>query len=113
MAVNDDERRSRGLPLCYPDGMIEKVEVVGVADALNVPIVRHETRRDVVAEGKRRVTFDGDAVVVVDPDQLVQLEMAGQRGRLLRDPFHQIAVAANGVDSVVDDLVAGAIEVSG
>src|SRR5262249_48667992 len=39
--------------------------------------------------------------------------VAGQRGGFLRDAFHQIAVAANGVDSVVDDLVAGAIEVSG
>src|SRR5262249_38315711 len=113
ITVNDNERRARGFLLRYPDGVIEDVEIVGVADTLNVPMVRHETRCHIVAESECRVAFDSDAIIVVDPDQLVQLEVAGQRGRFLRDAFHQIAVTANGVDSVVDDLVTGTIEVSG
>src|SRR5207248_1785225 len=35
-----------------------------------------------------------DVVVVVNPAQIRKLEMAGERCRLVRDPFHQVAIAA-------------------
>ena len=53
-----------------------------------------------------RVPFDGDVVVVVDPAEIVEAQVAGQRRRLRRDALHHAAVAADGVDVVVEDLEA-------
>src|ERR1700684_1987956 len=41
------------------------------------------------------------------------MQMAGERGRFLSDAFHEIAIAANRVCMVIDDVVARAIEASG
>ena len=56
----------------------EHLQIVGVADARDVPAVADEARGHVFAEGQRGVAFDGDVVVVVDPAQVRELEMAGQ-----------------------------------
>ena len=88
-----------------------QLEVVGVADANDVPAVAEEARGHVLAEGERGVALDGDVVVVVDPAQVGQLEMTGQRGRLARDALHHAAVAGEGVDVVVEHLEAGPVEV--
>ena len=45
-------------------------------------------------------------VVVEDDDQLVELEVPGERDRLVADALHQAAVAGNHVGVVVDDGVA-------
>ena len=49
---------------------------------------------------------DGDAVVVAQHDQLVELQVPGERDRLLADAFHQAAVAGEHIGVVVDQLVA-------
>ena len=49
---------------------------------------------------------DRDVVVVPEHDQLVELEMAGERDRLLADAFHQAAVAAQHLGVVIDEIVA-------
>ena len=51
---------------------------------------------------------DGDVVVVPQHDQVVELEMAGQRDRFVADAFHQIAVAGDDIGLVVDQIVAEA-----
>ena len=61
-------------------------------------------------EGERRGAVDRDAVVVVADDQLAQGEVARDRGRFLADALHQVAVRADHVDVVVDQLVPGAVE---
>ena len=38
--------------------------------------------------------------------ELVELEMAGERDRLLADAFHQVAVGGEHVGRVIDDVVA-------
>ena len=43
------------------------------------------------------------SVVVVDPAQVAELEMAGERRRLAGHAFHHVAVAAQRVDVVVED----------
>src|SRR4029453_17919108 len=73
------------------------------------PPVAHEAGRDVLGEGDVGVTFDGDVVVVVDPAQVVELEVAGQGGRLGRHAFHHAAAAAHRVDVVVEDVEAGPV----
>ena len=56
--------------------------------------------------GQRQRAVDGDAVVVEQHDQLVELEVAGERDRLLADAFHQVAVGGEHVGAVIDDLAA-------
>jgi hypothetical protein len=43
-------------------------------------------------------------IVVVDPAQIVEGEMAGERGRLRTDAFHQAAIAADGIDVIVEEI---------
>ena len=56
---------------------------------------------------------DRDLVVVVEVDELAEPEVAGDRRGLGRDALHQVAVGADRVDAVVDDLVARAVEALG
>ena len=59
---------------------------------------------DRVRERQRAV--DRDAVVVEQHDQLAELEVTGERDRLLADAFHQVAVGGEHVGGVVDDVLA-------
>ena len=111
VAVDDDQRRALGLVLERLERAREHRAVVGVADAGDVPAVADEARRDVVGEREARGALDRDPVVVVDPAEVLEPEVAGQRGRLGGDPLHHVAVAAQRVDVVVEELVAGAVEV--
>ena len=52
-------------------------------------------------------------VVVIDKGETVEAEEARERGGLGRDTFHQIAIAANAVNPVVDNIVARPVEVGG
>ena len=90
-----------------------RLDVVGVADPQHVPAVADEARGHVLGEGDARVAFDGDVVVVVDPAEVVEAEMAGQRRRLGADALHHAAVAADRVDVVVEDLEARAVVAAG
>src|SRR5690606_17761064 len=54
-----------------------------------------------------------DLVVVVDPAEVVELEMAGQGGRFACDPFHQVAIAALDEDAVVEELEPGLVVAGG
>ena len=106
MGVEDEEC---GTALRLPEdgeGLLDAIAVVGVADAQDVPAVPHEPGGDVLREGEVRLPFDGDVVVVVDPAEVVEAEVAGERGRLRRHALHQAAVPAHGIDVVVEDLEA-------
>ncbi len=82
-----------------------------VADHL--PAVGFEALGGVVGEPALDVAVDGDVVVVVEGDQLAQAPGAGERAGFVRDAFHQAAVAEEDIGVVIDDLVAGAVEVGG
>ncbi len=88
-----------------------RLEVVGVADPGDVPAVAHEARGDVVVVGDLGVAVDRDVVVVVDPAEVVEPLVAGERGGLVGDALHQVAVAADHVDVEVEELEAGPVEV--
>ena len=61
---------------------------------------------EVVAED---VSFGGDAVVVVQEDELAQTQGTGERAGLVRDPLHQAAVADEHVRMVIDDFMPGPV----
>ena len=93
------------------DRRVERLDVLGVLDALHVPAVRLHPRLVVLAvEGDRRGAVDRDVVVVVADDQPAQPEVAGERRRFLADALHHVAVRADRVDVVIDELPAGAVE---
>ena len=95
------------------DRLAQPLGVVGVADVQHVPAIGEEARRDIVAEGQVGVSLDGDAVAVVDPAQVAEHLMAGERGRLARDALHHVAVAADGIDVVVEHRKVRPVEMLG
>ena len=94
MAVDDDQGR-HGLRAAESlERLRQPLRVVGVADLLHVPAIGQEARRDIVAESEIRVPLDRDPVAVVDPAQIAEHLVSGERSRFARYPFHHVAVAA-------------------
>ena len=56
--------------------------------------------------GQRDRTVDGDAVIVVQEDQLRQLQVTRERERLMADALHQVAVGTQHVSMMIDDILA-------
>jgi hypothetical protein len=86
-------------------------EIVAVGYLEHSPAVGLEAAGDVLGKGERRVAVDGDVVVVVDDRQLSQSQVAGERGGLTGNAFHQVAVAGEHPGPVIHDGVAGTVEV--
>ena len=112
MAIDDDQRRSVVRVFECREGALEQVEIVGVAHSGHVPAVAGEARCDVIAIGQGGVAFNGDVVVVVDPTQVGEFEVTRQRCSLVGQSLHQATIAAQRVDIVIKQGVAGTIEIS-
>ena len=80
----------------------DRIVIMAVAGD-RLPTAGGKARELVGRIGERDLAVDGDAVVVPDERQLGKLQMAGQRDRLLADPFHQAAVAGEAKGAVIDD----------
>jgi hypothetical protein len=83
------------------------------ARAIAFPAVRLEPGGHVLAERQLGAAFNRDLVVVVDPAQVRQLEVAGERCGLAGDAFHQVAVAALHVHVKVEQLEPGLVVPAG
>ena len=81
---------------------------VMAVDDLGHPSRRFEPLDRVGGIGERRRPVDGDGIVVIKHDQLGQLEMPGQRDRLVAHALHQIAVARDHIGLVIHQIVAEA-----
>mmetsp|Transcript_38592 Transcript_38592/g.111312 ORF Transcript_38592/g.111312 Transcript_38592/m.111312 type:complete len:529 (-) Transcript_38592:377-1963(-) len=79
-------------------------------DAQDIPVVRGEPGADVLAEGQVRLSVDRGLVVVVEDDELVQAQVAGEGRRLGGDALHQAAVAGQAEDIVVEEREVLAVE---
>ena len=110
MCVRTAMRRGRSSCASGVDRRLDGVQVVAVVDPLGVPPVGVEALEHVLAPRHRRRSVELDVVVVVQEDQLAQAQVAGQAGRLGRDALLQVAVGADAVGPVVDDVVAGPVE---
>ncbi len=108
--ANHDERRSRRLGLGCDQGAVDGFDVgVAMFDAQDLPTIRFEALAHVFGERQRGGAVERHLVVVVEPDQLAQSEMARERSRFVGDAFHHVAVAHQGVGRVIDDGVAGLV----
>ena len=112
-AFDDDQRRAAVVREEAAIGFVDRGEVVGVVHGEHVPAEAAEARGDVFAEGQVGVAFDRDVVVVVDPAEVRELQVAGERGGFVGDAFHQVAVAALGPDVEVEQLEAGLVVAGG
>src|SRR5436305_14772559 len=103
MAVQDDERGPAFRLFENFERLFDSANVIGIADAQNVPTIGEKTRCHVFGECYIRVPFNADVVVVPDPAEIIQTEMTGERGSFRSNAFHHATVTADGVDVVVED----------
>ena len=87
--------------------------VIAVFDPLGVPTVGFISLHHVFGEGQGGGAVDGDPVVIVGDDQLSQTEMTREGRSLGRHTFHDVAVAGEDPDVMVEDRELVAIEVVG
>ena len=78
VALDDDQRWHILGSAENLDRLRQPLSIVDIADALHVPAVGKETRRDVVAESQIRVTFDRHAVAVVEPAKITEHLVTGE-----------------------------------
>src|SRR6478752_4049478 len=104
MAVQNDERGPAFRLLEYRERLFDSANVIGVANAQNVPAVSEKARGHVFGECDVRVPFDADVIVVPDPAEIIQTEMTGERGSFGSNAFHHATVTADGVDVVLENL---------
>jgi hypothetical protein len=76
-AFEDDDRRLVGYFAGRVDRPLDRLGVVGVIDLNRIPAVTFEPRSHIFAESQLGMAFDRDRVVVVNPEQVVELEVAG------------------------------------
>ena len=105
VAAENDERGAPGFGDALAQATFERVEIVGrLAELHDVPAVRLEALRDVVAVRELRRAVDRDVVVVVDVDEPAEAEVAGERRGLVADALFEVAVAADREHVVVAHL---------
>src|SRR5262249_57943356 len=113
VAVQNDKCRATLCLLEDRQRLLDPLTIVRVADPQDVPSISEEASRDVLSERQTRAPLDRDVVVVIDPAQIVEAEMTGQRRRFGPDALHQTAISTNGIDVVVEDLEAGSVVAAG
>ena len=104
-----DEAGAVGDGLGLLDRVVERGDVLGVpglvvgpVDGLHVPAVGLVAGADVLAERDVGVVLDGDPVGVVDDGEVAELLHARDGGGLGAHALLDVAVAAQGVDLVVE-----------
>eukprot|EP00972_Heterocapsa_arctica_P054463 8025327-Heterocapsa_arctica.AAC.1 len=89
-----DQRRLVRARLRVLNGLPDGIHVrVAVLDGDHLPAVRLIAHAHILGEGELGVAVDGDAVVIVEDDELAQLQVAGIRAGLVRDALLAAAVA--------------------
>ena len=111
VAVDNDERGPVGAIEKGFERVMQKLQIIGVTHAGDVPAVAGKAHSDIFSEGEVGFAFNGDAVVVVNPAQVAEPKMPGERCRFSGNAFHHVAVAADGIYVVIEQLVARFIEV--
>ena len=113
VALQYDQRRSFGFVSRGTKSLFHRRKVVCVRNSLDVPAAAPEPKLGVLRVGKFRVPLDGYAVAVVYPREVPEPQVSRERGRLGGNALHHVPVAADGVNPVVGDVVAGAVVARG
>ncbi len=113
MTVHDNQGRPFGLVYGRLNRPRQHLQVIRVAHPLHVPMVGQEAGGHILTKSQRGVAFNGNVIVVIKPDEVAEPKMSRKRGCLSRNALHHTAIARDGEDVVVNDFVAGAVEVVG
>src|ERR1700723_811564 len=113
MTVENNECRATFRLPKDPERLFDTIDVVRIADSQDLSSVSNESCLNVFGERNARVAFDRDVIVVVNPAQVVEPEMSGQRCSLRCNTFHQAPVTTDCINVVVEDLEARSIVVVG
>ena len=84
--------------------------VVAIDIVDDLPAIRLKSFRRVVREPAVRFAIDGNAVVVVQANQLAEFQRTGQRTGLVRNAFHQATVPGEDPGPMINDIETIAIE---
>src|SRR6476660_2451191 len=103
MAVEYHQCRSTFRIAKRRQGLLDTHNVVSVTDVQYVPAIAGETSGDIFGERQPRAAFYRDVVVVVDPTQIIETKVAGERRRFRANTLHQASVAAYGIDVIIED----------
>src|SRR5215831_13290005 len=93
--------------------LLDTLEVIGVTDTQDIPAVSQKSSFDILGESDARLTFDRNVIVVIDPAEVIETQVAGERRRFRRNSFHQAAIAAHGVNVVIKDIKARSVVTMG
>src|SRR6476620_3060316 len=104
MTGEDDKCRAALRLPEYLQRIFDTLNIVGIADPQDVPPIAEEPRSDVFSEGDARASLDRDMVVVVNPTQIIEPQMACKGGGFRPDALHQTAVATHRIDVIVKDF---------
>src|ERR1700756_2196391 len=110
VSIHDDQCRAVGSVQKSLIGTSQHFEIIRVADPRYVPAIAHEARGDVFTECEIRVSFDGDVIVIINPAEVSQFQVPGQRCGFARHPFHHVAISAHGINAEVEHLELWPIE---
>ena len=106
-----------GLAVLAGAGLFERFgdrgELVALLDGEHFPVGGFVALGGVLVLRLRGQGVEGDVVGVVEHDEVIEAEAAGERGGLLRDAFLEAAVAGETDHQVVEDLVLRGVEVGG
>jgi len=108
--LGDDELRlSAGGGLRLGNGVGDFREIVAI-DLLDIPAVGDIARGSVLALRHRRHRVERHIVGIINEDQIIETEVAGERAGFLRDAFLQTTVAGERDDMVVENPVRRRVE---
>ena len=109
MRTDENERRTVNLGARFFESLGNIVGVVTLLDHSGMPPVGLEALGDIFCERQVGSAGERDQIVIVEVNHLAEMEMACERSRLLGNAFHQVAIAADDIGVVIDNVVAFAV----
>ena len=109
----DDQAWLVVMALRQLNGRLDLIRLMAVDVRHHVPAVGLKTLGRIVGKPAFDFAIDRDAVVVIKSNQFAQLLSACQGRRFVGDTLHQAAIAQEAPGVVVNDGVAGAVELRG
>src|SRR5215469_4956814 len=81
MAIQNDQSRP---VLRIPENLqrvLDAVEIICIADSQHIPAIRKKSSSDILCKGDTSISFNRDVVVVINPAEVIEAQMSGERCR--------------------------------
>ncbi|CCK15451.1 hypothetical protein BN136_1461 [Cronobacter universalis NCTC 9529] len=108
--TTNNQRRFIGNLFRFFNSAFDSLGIVAVNLMHYVPVVGFKTFGGVVGKPALGLAINGNAVVIVEANELAEAQRACERTDLMRDTFHQAAIAHKHIGIVIDDLMARAVK---